>query len=115
MYIGALPPASNRGTYAQDFQVFDDETEVGIDLAGASILLELRRPGCSSPALSASTGNGRIALQAEPGRFALTIAADDMRRLNAVAYEAGITITQNGETTQFFIGTLPVLDGVVSQ
>lgn len=114
MYIGALPPASNRGTYIQDFLVFDDETEEGIDLAGAGILLELRRPGCSSPALSASTGNGRIALEAEAGRFVVTIAADDMRSLDAAAYEAGITITQNGATTQFFIGTLPVLDGIVS-
>ena len=114
MYIGALPPASNRGTYAQDFLVFDDETEEGIDLAGAVILLELRGPGCSAPALSASTGNGRIALQAEAGRFALTVPADEMRSLEAIAYEAGITITQNGETTQFFIGTLPVLDGIVS-
>jgi hypothetical protein len=114
MYFGTLPPASNRGVYAQDFLVFDDATEEGIDLAGAGILLELRRPGCPSPALSASTGNGRIALAAEPGRFALTIPAEAMRALEAVAYEAGITITQNGETTQFFIGTLPVLDGIVS-
>ena len=114
MHIGALPPASNRATWRQDFFVFDDETEAGIDLAGASIVLELRKPGCSSPALSASTGNGRIALDAEAGHFAVTFAAAEMRALDARAYEAGITVTQNGETTQFFIGTLPVLDGIVS-
>jgi hypothetical protein len=114
MYIGTLPPASNRGAYQQDFLVFDDETEEGIDLAGAAILLELRRPGGSSAALTASTGNGRIALEAEAGRFALTIPAETMRSLEAIAYEAGITVTQNGQTTQFFIGTLPVLDGIVS-
>jgi hypothetical protein len=114
MYIGALPPASNRGTWRQDFLLFDDETDEGIDLTGASIVLELRRVGCSSPALSATTGNGRVVVDTEAGRFEITIAADDMRHLDAATYEAGITVAQNGDTTQFFIGTLPVLDGIVS-
>jgi hypothetical protein len=53
-------------------------------------------------------------LDTEAGRFEVTIAADDMRHLDAATYEAGITVAQNGDTTQFFIGTLPVLDGIVS-
>lgn len=113
MYIGALPPASNRGAYTQQFQLFDDETDEGIDLSGASIVLEIRKPGCTSPELSATTGNGRIALGGEAGVFELTLAAGDMRGLHPMTYEAGMTIAQNGETTQYFIGTLPVRDGIV--
>ena len=46
--------------------------------------------------------------------FALSFTSDQMRSLRAGTYECGVTIAQNGETTQFFIGTLPVLDGIVS-
>jgi hypothetical protein len=114
MYLGALPPASNRGAYALDFELYDDETDEGIDLAGASIVLELRRPGTASIVLSATSGNGRIVLAGQAGRFELALPAGDLRRLDPITYEAGITIAQDGTTTQYFIGTLPVLDGVVS-
>jgi hypothetical protein len=115
MYIGALPAASNRGAYRLDFELYDDETDEGIDLADASILLELRRPGTSSIVLSASSGNGRIVLAGQAGGFELSLPASDLRGLDPVTYEAGITITQGDTTTQYFIGTLPVLDGVVSR
>ena len=37
-----------------------------------------------------------------------------MRALDAPrTYECGITVEQNGETVQYFAGTLPVIDGVV--
>ena len=114
MYTGTLPPASNRGAYRQLFQLYDDETEQGLDLAGAAVVLELRRTGCAQPALSATVANGRIVLGAEAGVFEVAIAAGDMRSLAAETYGAGITVTLNGETTQYFIGTLPVLDGIVS-
>ena len=114
MYSGALPPASNRGAYSQQFQLFDDETDDGIDLSGARVVLEIRKAGRASVALSATMGNGRIALSGETGVFELQIAAEDMRALEPFTYEVGMTITQDGETTQHFIGTLPVLDGIVS-
>lgn len=114
MYIGALPPASNRGSYTLQFQLFDDETDEGVDLSGASVVFEIRKPGRTSADLSATTGNGRIAVLAEAGMFELTLAANDMRALHPMTYEAGMTIEQNGATTQYFIGTFPVLDGIVS-
>jgi hypothetical protein len=116
MYIGNLPPASNRGTYTQDFQIFDDETDEGIDLTGATITLEIRKPGSKSPQITATNGgDARIVVtDGDEGQFELTIPVATMRSLDQMQYECGITIEQNDETTQYFIGTLPVLDGIVS-
>ena len=50
----------------------------------------------------------------DEGRFELTVTADEMRNLDPMTYACGITIAQNGETIQYFIGSFPVLDGVVS-
>jgi hypothetical protein len=114
MYLGSLPVASNRATYNQDFQLYDEDDE-GIDLTGATITLEIRKPGCSSAELTATTTNGKIVVtDTDEGQFELTFTASDMRNLDPMTYECGITITQNGETIQYFIGTLPVLDGIVS-
>jgi hypothetical protein len=115
MYIGSLVAASNRATYQQDFQLYDDEDQEGLDLTGAVITLEIRRPGCSSAAISATTANGLIVVtDTDEGQFELTIPVGSMRGLDPMTYECGITVTQNDETTQYFIGTLAVLDGIVS-
>ena len=116
MYIGSITVASNRGTYSQDFQLFDDETDEGIDLTGAIIRLEIRRPGCTSPEITASNGGDAqiIVTDGDEGLFELTIPVATMRNLDQKQYECGITIEQNDETTQYFIGTLAVLDGIVS-
>ena len=114
MYIGSLPQASNRATYTQDFQIYDDEDNEGINLAGATITLEIRRPGCRPPEVAATIDNGRIIVVDEnEGQFELSIEVSEMRKLCPMTYECGITIEQNDETTQYFIGTLPVLDGIV--
>ena len=115
MYIGALPVASNRATYTQQFQLYDDDDNEGVSLSGAVVTLEVRKPKCTTVELSATTTNGKIVVTDETnGIFQLTFTVSEMRNLCQMQYEAGITITQNDETTQYFIGTLPVLDGIVS-
>jgi hypothetical protein len=114
MHIGSLPAASNRATYAQDFQLYDDENDEGSSLAAATIVFELRRPGTTAALLSATNDSGITITDEAGGGFALRFAADQMRALCAGTYECGITVMQNGDTTQFFIGTLPVMDGIVS-
>jgi hypothetical protein len=47
------------------------------------------------------------------GVFEVTFPADDMRALGDREYEVGCTIASGGDTAQFIIGTLPVLDGIV--
>lgn len=115
MYIGSLPVASNRATYTQDFQLYDDEDNEGVSLTNATITLDIRKPGRSSAEISATIANGRIVVTDEnEGRFELIIEVDAMRNLCPMSYDCGITIEQNDETTQYFIGTLPILDGIVS-
>ncbi len=115
MFIGSLTVASNRGTYVQDFQLYDDEDTEGVSLADATITLEIRRTNCTSPEFSATIASGLIVVTDEDeGVFTLTVPVATMRNLVQMNYECGITIEQNDETTQFFIGTLPVLDGIVS-
>lgn len=114
MWIGSLSVASNRATYQLDLQLYDDEDGEGISLADATITMEIRRPGCSSPEISATNGSGIEITDEDEGQFEVTFTVGQMRDLCAMTYECGIIIEQNDETTQYFIGTLPVMDGVVS-
>lgn len=114
MYIGSLPVASNRATYQQDFQLYDDEDSEGIDLTDATITVAIRKPGCSTPEVTLTNDDGIEITDEDEGQFELTLTVDQMRNLCAMTYECGITVEQGDETTQYFIGTLPVLDGIVS-
>lgn len=114
MYIGALKPGSNRATYIETFQLYDDEDSEGIDLTEATIVLEVRKPGSSSAKLSATNSDGIEITDSDDGQFELTFTVDQMRGLDPMTYECGITIEQNDETIQYFIGTLAVLDGIVT-
>ena len=114
MYMGSLPVATNRATYHIDFQLFDDETDEGIDLTGAVITLEVKRDEDSAVLLSATTTNGKIVVtDMDEGNFELVFTEDNMRSLDPKTYHVGITIEQSGETIQYLKGTLPVLHGVV--
>jgi hypothetical protein len=114
MYIGTLKTGSNRATYTEAFQVYDDEDSEGLDLTDATITVAIRRPNCSTPELTLTNDDGVEITDSDEGHFELTITATQMRTLCAMTYECGITIEQNDETTQYLIGKLPVLDGVVS-
>lgn len=110
MYIGSLPVASNRATYSQEFQLYDDEDGEGVSLADATITVELREPGTETALLTGTT----TVTDESAGAFTLSFTTTQMRTLCAMQYEIGITIEQNDETIQYLIGTLPVLDGIVS-
>lgn len=123
MLIGSLKPASNRGRYTEIFQPYDTEDNEGIDLTGATITLEIRKSDCHSPAITATTGSDAqiTILDADEGVFELTLTAATMRDLDPGTYQVGITIESadaeaNGDETitQYFAGTLPVIDGIVS-
>lgn len=116
MYVGSLPVASNRATYQQDFQLYDDEDNEGLSLTDATITLVIRKPGCTSAEITATNGSDAqiVVTDEATGTFELTIPVATMRNLDQMTYECGITLTQNDETTQFFIGNFAVLDGIVS-
>lgn len=114
MYIGALPPASNRARYELALQVIDEETSEPIDLTGYDIVLSVGDRG--SQILTATNDDGIDIADAENGIFVVTFTRTQMRRLCAMEYEVGCTIApedDDEETDQYIIGSLPVLDGVV--
>jgi hypothetical protein len=115
MYVGSLPRASTSADYIETFQLLDDETGEGIDISGATVTLEVKKPERDAALLTASTDNGKIALDAsQAGLFQLTFGVCEMRNLCPMTYDVGITIEINGEVTQYLVGTIPVVDGIVS-
>lgn len=105
-----ISPTSNRETYEESWSAMDENGDE-IDLTGATIVFEVRDPQSRSPSLSASTGDGiTIATTVFTVRFEVA----SMRDLCAKDYDVGCTIELNGDTTQFFVGKFPVVDGVVS-
>lgn len=114
MHIGTLDPISNRQSWIQDFQVVDADSDEGFDITAATaIVLQVSDPRTKASVLSASLDNGRITRPGDTGVFRVTFAPSEMGAVCAKTYDIGITVTADSETSQLFIGTLPVLDGIV--
>jgi hypothetical protein len=113
MFMGALPPASNRATWSVLYELSDADTGEAIDISGVDeITNHVRDPRTNSAVLTGTLINGEVA-HVDTGIFRWTFSASQMSTLRADNYEIGCTIEQNGETAQIIIGTLPVIDGIV--
>jgi len=113
-FVGALDPVSNKAGWMADYELDDADTGEAIDIAGASIVVEARDPATGRIVLSATTSNGLVTI-VDTGVFRVNVPARETQRVRAGTYEVGATITLNGESRQLIIGTLPVMDGVVTQ
>ncbi len=113
-FVGTLDPISNKAGWRADFELDDADAGGPIDIGGASIVIEVRDPRSGLLALSATTGNGKVTIL-DTGVFEIDVAPAETQRLGAGTYEVGATITLNGESRQLIIGTLPIMDGVVTQ
>ncbi len=111
MYTGTLPPVSNRATWSEDVQCFDDESNSAIDISAATAIEFEVRDGCN--AVLTATYPGTITLGGTTGVFSFAFTADQMRALCAKTYDIGCTVTLAGETIQVIAGQLPVTDGFV--
>jgi hypothetical protein len=100
-----LSPISNRETYSESFQAIDSEGEA-IDLTDATIVCEMREPNDS--------GTTALTVVIDEDLFTISLTVDQTRALNVGEYEIGCTIEIDDEVTQFFVGTLPVIDGIIS-
>lgn len=107
MYTGSLDPATNRESWSETFEVYDDETDEPIDLTGAIIVLQFRNSERRAVATAAIT-------IIDIGIFSAALSVNQMRGLRAETHDVGCTILINGETKQFIVGSIPVLDGIVS-
>ena len=79
--LGAL---SNRETYIESFQAFDEDGAV-IDLTGATIVYEVRSCKDSSATLSATTANTASAAGVRLGCSAGTVRPPAMRASSEVS------------------------------
>lgn len=115
MYDARFEPVSNRADWPQPFEIVDDDTgETVTDFTGVSVLVEVREQGCYSPRLSASIDNGKITDQGN-GVLEWLFPRTDMTGLCAGTYEIGVTIERDDFTTQYLIGVVPVVEGIVSR
>lgn len=113
MITGSLPSTSNRETLDLQIEFYDDDAGEPIDVSTATeAAIAVTLMGSRSPSLTAIMSAGQIA-QIETGVIECTFSADQMRSLRAGTYNIGGTLTKDGETVQFMIGTLPVFDGIV--
>lgn len=101
-----LSPISNREDYSESFQALDEDG-AAIDLTGATIVCEMREADCTSTTA--------LTVAISTTTFTISLTDTQTRSLNPdKEYEIGCTIEIDDFTTQFFVGTIPVIDGVVS-
>lgn len=113
MYSGPLLPVSNQADWTYRDETTDEETGDPVDLTGASITFEVRDES-NCIVLSGTTANGKVSI-VDTGVFEVAFTRAEMQQLSAGTYDVGCVVTINGVTSQFLVGALPVLDGVVSQ
>lgn len=109
MNVIKFTPHSNREDFSESWQALDEDN-VAIDLTGATIVFSARDPETKSEVLRADTSDGITIVTTT---FTLAFSVDDVSSLCAKEYDVGCTIKLNSVTTQFFVGTLPIVDGVV--
>lgn len=108
MNVIKFTPHSNRADFSESWQAFEDG--VAIDLTGATIVFSARDPDTKSVVLSADTSDG---ITISTTTFTLAFSVSDLSALDAKEYEVGCTIEIDDFVTQFFVGTLPIIDGIV--
>lgn len=110
MYVGSIEQQSNRADWTMQIQLVDSEDGDTIQLSTCDVVLEVK-DGCRC-ILKASVGSGVTFPQDDVLRW--TFPADEMRALRSGTYDVGLTISNDGQTVQLIVGTLPIIDGVVT-
>jgi len=100
--------ASNRADWIIQISATDAETGEDIDFTGADVALAIRDENCQR--LGATVGDGITLL--EPTVLQASFGKDAMSGMCAGSYSIGAVYEVNGETTQLFVGTFSVYDGV---
>jgi hypothetical protein len=113
MLFATLPPQSNRADWIEAIEIRDDDDNDLIDLTGCEIILTVKdEDGCQ--VLTGSTADGSIVI-VSTGVAEFSFPRSRMANLRADTYEVGGTLSRDGDTMQFLIGQLPVVDGVVTR
>lgn len=111
MYTGSLPTMPNRADWKFQIQLVDSDTGEVIDFTGCTMEIAVRDDG-NCILLSGSLSDKITVPEIGVAQFWFVPA--DVHNLCPGSYNAGITVTGNGETMQLFAGSVTVVDGVVS-
>lgn len=110
MYKGSLGEVSTREDWIQAVDVVDENGD-DVTITGATIRLAVRKKGDTAPSLTAEDGDG---ITISTPTFTWSFDPDDMGGLCPGQYEVGVTIEISGETTQLIVGTVTIVDGIVT-
>jgi len=117
VYIGTFATISNREDWNFTVELTEAETGDVVDLTGVAVDIALRAAGDTTALLTGDIDDGHVSIVGDPidGIFTVTFTETEVSVLCAKTYEVGIRLTNPaGDMSQLFIGTLPVLDGIVS-
>jgi len=109
MFGGSLGTISNQADWEENVYVFDEDTDAAISLTGATITLKVARAP-DDVQLTVSTTSGEVTIPAT-GYFRWSIPATSMTAFCSGTYRVSIIITRDGETLQFFLGTVTIEGG----
>lgn len=115
MFDARFDPVSNREDWYQAFEIIDGTNEEIItDLTGVSVLVEFRRKGECVNRLRASTDDGTV-VELGGGVLQWYFPRTSLASLEPDTYDIGVTIERDDITSQYIIGVLPIVDGIVSR
>ena len=113
MLTATFEPVTNREDWTDLVEVRDVDNEL-MDLSSATIVVAVAESDCDRVVLTASTDNGAVTIQGM-GTFEFMFTKEQTRGLQAAhTYKVGCTIAINGTTRQLWIGSVPILHGIVS-
>lgn len=113
-YQGVLESVTNREDWVVPVEVTDPDSGDPIDITAATITLAVRDQKTKTQALEATVGDGITITDGPGGTFQWAFTESQMHGLCATTYDVGLVIEINAVKTQLFVGTVPVLDGIVS-
>lgn len=110
--IPSLDPVSNQATWRDTVELRDEDNEL-IDLEEdvTEITFRVREEGHETVELEATLTGGEIEVVGL-GTFEFVFTVTQMQGVEPKTYEAGVTVTADGDTEQVILGHVPVLRGL---
>lgn len=115
MITGTLPPVSNKASWNERIEFYDDETGDLLSLSEAyEIEATIRNQQCETEVIKLTKSSGRIVVSEDSLSAEFTVTRSEMASLQPKTYEVGIRIIYSDDTDeqQIFLGYLPVLNGL---
>ena len=115
MLLGVQAPTSNRATWTATMELTDTTTNEPYDISTATQITIQVRQKSGSLSLSGTLTGGEVEFVTDgtDGAFRWTFSKAQMGGLCAGTYDVGINVDFSNATSQIFIGTLPVIEGIV--